>query len=141
MAEPSDRQAGHETRDVNATAVGCFALAMVVGCAAVFSLIAVVFHRLDAHVPGGAANRITSERISAPAPELQIAPAQDMERFRAAEQETLTSYGWVDRQAGIARIPIERAMELIAERGLPAAPGASKTPLEMRQEKAKEAPR
>ena len=87
-----------------------------------------MFHRLDAHVPGGAAYWITSERISAPAPELQIDPAQDMERYQLPRKETLASYGWVDRQAGIARIPIERAMELIAERGLPAAPAPSKTP-------------
>ena len=45
----------------------------------------------------------------------------------------------MDREAGIVRIPIERAMELIAERGLPATQATGKTPLEMRQEKAKEA--
>jgi DNA-binding GntR family transcriptional regulator len=37
----------------------------------------------------------------------------------AAETAILHSYGWVDRDAGIVRIPIERAIEILAERGLP----------------------
>jgi hypothetical protein len=55
-----------------------------------------------------------------PEPRLQISPQQDMRQMRAAEMAALHSYGWVDRQAGIVRIPIERAIELLAERGLPA---------------------
>ena len=35
------------------------------------------------------------------------------------EHEMLTTYGWMDRNAGIVRLPIERAKELILERGLP----------------------
>jgi hypothetical protein len=42
------------------------------------------------------------------------------------EDKALYSYGWVDEKAGTVRIPIERAMELIAQRGLPVrAQGAS----------------
>ena len=40
----------------------------------------------------------------------------------------LQHYGWVDRKAGIARIPIEHAIELLAARGLPAATGAAAEP-------------
>jgi hypothetical protein len=39
--------------------------------------------------------------------------------YRAAQQQKLNSYGWVDRSAGTIRIPIERAIELTAQRGLP----------------------
>ncbi len=39
--------------------------------------------------------------------------------FREAEALELTTYGWVDRNTGVVRIPIERAKELILERGLP----------------------
>jgi hypothetical protein len=42
-----------------------------------------------------------------------------MKALRAAEDEVLTSYGWVSKEAGIARIPIEHAMQLVLERGLP----------------------
>ena len=39
---------------------------------------------------------------------------------RAAEEKVLQTYGWVDKEQKIVRIPIDRAMELLAERGLPA---------------------
>jgi len=57
-----------------------------------------------------------------PEPRLQVSPSQDMQAMRAAEDARLNSYGWVDQQAGIVRIPIDRAMQLLAERGLPARP-------------------
>ena len=44
------------------------------------------------------------------------------------EDKTLYSYGWVDEKAGTVRIPIERAMELIAQRGLPVRPQGIRRP-------------
>ena len=55
-----------------------------------------------------------------PAPNLQTQPFKDVYVLRKGETEKLASYGWVDKQGGIARIPIERAMALTLERGLPA---------------------
>ena len=49
-----------------------------------------------------------------PAPRLQTEPRSDLETMRAGEDATLHGYGWVDRGAGRVRIPIERAMELVA---------------------------
>ena len=46
---------------------------------------------------------------------------------RLREEEELNSYGWVDQKAGIVHIPIERAMQLIAERGLPVRPSETKS--------------
>jgi len=54
-------------------------------------------------------------RTVPPAPRLQVNPDRDIETLRAAEHEQLTSYGWVDRRAGVAHIPIMRAMELLAD--------------------------
>ncbi len=51
-----------------------------------------------------------------PEPRLQVDPSQDLKEWRTAEEAVLTSYGWVDRQAGIVRIPIDRAMQLLVER-------------------------
>lgn len=53
-----------------------------------------------------------------PEPRLQRSPPADMARFRAHELAFLGSYGWVDRKAGIARIPVERAIELTVDGGL-----------------------
>jgi hypothetical protein len=54
-----------------------------------------------------------------PAPRLQTDPARDFENSRAADDALLTSYGWTDRKDGVVRIPIDRAMELTAKRGIP----------------------
>ena len=59
-----------------------------------------------------------------PGPRLQLREPMDLARFRAEEKEILSSYGVVDRDNGIYRIPIEEAMRLTLERGLPT-PGAA----------------
>jgi hypothetical protein len=55
--------------------------------------------------------------VETPPPRLQWSPARDLQTFRATEDKDLHARGWVDRRAGIARIPIEDAMALLAERG------------------------
>ena len=59
-----------------------------------------------------------------PEPRLEADPLSNLAEMRAAEKRALGSYGWIDEEAGVIRIPIERAMELTLERGLPVAPGA-----------------
>ena len=54
-----------------------------------------------------------------PAPRLQDNPQRDMRDLRAKQEALLKGYAWVDRDAGIARIPVEEAMRLIVQRGLP----------------------
>ena len=55
-----------------------------------------------------------------PEPRLQTTPWQDLTRFRADERTRIESYGWVDQNAGVGHVPIERAKELLLQRGLPA---------------------
>jgi hypothetical protein len=57
-----------------------------------------------------------------PAPTLQPDDVADMNKFRAYEDEELNSYGWVNQSAGVARIPIEQAMQALAKQGLPTRP-------------------
>ena len=54
-----------------------------------------------------------------PTPALQTQPFMDVYTLRRGEAEKLTTYGWVDKDGGVARIPIDRAMEIIVQRGLP----------------------
>ena len=54
-----------------------------------------------------------------PQPRLLVNEPGNLEAFRAREHETLTTYGWVDRNTGVVRIPVERAKDLLLERGLP----------------------
>jgi hypothetical protein len=60
-----------------------------------------------------------AQRVLPPAPRLQTTTAADIVELHKKEDEILRNYGWVDRNAGVVRLPIDRAMELIVERGLP----------------------
>jgi hypothetical protein len=58
---------------------------------------------------------------------LQIDAHNELRQMRAAEEAALNSYGWVDKESGRVRIPIERAMDILAEKGLPARKQEEKT--------------
>jgi hypothetical protein len=51
-----------------------------------------------------------------PAPQLQVTPTLDLQKFHAAEQNLLSTYDWVDRDKGIVRIPVTLAMKLIVQK-------------------------
>lgn len=53
----------------------------------------------------------------------QVGSAQEWRTLRAEQQELLGSYGWIDKENGVVHIPVERAMSLLVERGLPVRPG------------------
>jgi hypothetical protein len=53
-----------------------------------------------------------------PSPRLEQSPRGDTDKIVADAAKKLEGYGWVDQQAGTAHIPIERAMELVVERGV-----------------------
>jgi hypothetical protein len=58
-------------------------------------------------------------------PQLQVNPRQDLLRFRAEQEHALESYSWENRGDRTVRVPIERAMELLLQRGLPVASSAA----------------
>jgi len=63
-----------------------------------------------------------------PQPRLETNERVEINDFRLQEEKTLNSYGWIDQKAGIARIPIDQAMQLLAQRGLPTRPQAGAVP-------------
>ncbi len=113
----------HEERDVDVWAIGKFAIALVLLCIVVVALIVGLFRYFQARedaaqvppAPGAEAN-VSREP---PVPRLQDAPVSDLKQMRDAENQILGSYGWVDREHGIVRLPIDRAMDLLVQRGLP----------------------
>ena len=60
--------------------------------------------------------------LSAQAPALEVTPGHDLQNFNRSESEFVNSYGWTDRSHGVVRVPITRAMKLVAQRGLPGWP-------------------
>ena len=64
---------------------------------------------------------------SFPTPRLQVNEYSELDIYRKAQTEQLNEYRWINKDAGTVRIPIERAMEILAERGLPKVARAPKT--------------
>ena len=60
--------------------------------------------------------------LEAPGPRLQVRPEIDLAAFRSQEDAILSTYAWVDKEHGIVRIPVEDAMRLVADRGMPVFP-------------------
>ncbi|MDH3443526.1 MAG: hypothetical protein OEN50_06345, partial [Deltaproteobacteria bacterium] len=108
----------YEDRDLRPKVVGVFAAALV--ALTVFTLLAMGW-LISTSSPRGAKTSpmaFQPEQLSA-SPGLQVSPGRDLMEMRAMEERQLNSYQWVDPAAGIASIPIERAKDLIVERGLP----------------------
>jgi hypothetical protein len=113
----------HEESDVNIGAVFKIGTGLVVLAAAIHVVVWLVFMYFDrreatnlrAQYPLAAGQEL---RLP-PAPRLQVTPRQDLRDLRAREDQVLNSYQWVDRSAGVVRIPIAEAMKKTVERGLP----------------------
>jgi hypothetical protein len=58
-------------------------------------------------------------RPAGPQPPLLVYEPGNLAQFRAREQQLLTTYGWVDQNAGVVRIPVEKAKDLLLTKGLP----------------------
>jgi len=61
-----------------------------------------------------------------PGPQLQVRPERELAAYRAAEKARLEGWGWVDESAGVAHIPIDRAIDLYAAQAA-AAPAPAPT--------------
>ena len=61
-----------------------------------------------------------------PEPRLQVDAPNELRQMRAAEEAALNSYGWVDKEAGVVKIPVDRAMEILAEERLAGTKAGSK---------------
>jgi len=111
-----------EKSDAHPGAILRFLLWLVFGTAVVAILLRWMFVGLASYEEAQQAPppvmRMTTER-QPPGPLLQEHPAQDLADYREAQERELHSYAWVDRQAGVVRIDVDRAMALLAERGLP----------------------
>ena len=63
-----------------------------------------------------------------PTPRFQENPQQELQELRAKQKALLEGYGWVNKEAGVARIPIEDAMKMVVGQGLPVQRGREMRP-------------
>ena len=116
---------GHETSDINVWAVGKFAIALIVVTVLSLALLFGLMRYFQSRETSEVAQKVEPTEIF-PQPRLQKAPIPDLRRFREDEDKVLHSYGWVDQPKGVVRIPIDRAIDVLAQRGLPARSGGAK---------------
>ena len=118
-AEPAGR--GHEVRDVQVRPIVTFTVGLVILTGVVLLLMGWLFHyfatrQAQVDLPP---SPLAVTREGPPEPRLEVVLDQVLREVRADEDTLLHTYGWVDQQAGMVRIPIDRAMTLMLERGLP----------------------
>lgn len=121
---PHDRPPGHEReidRDINLRAVGITVLSIlaltVVAMFAMWVMLEFFLQQGRESDPAPSPIPEAAETRLPPAPRLQQSPELELEQFRARENALLSSYAWRDREAGVVRIPIGRAMDLMASQG------------------------
>ena len=111
------------SRDANVRSVSRFVLGLVVGIIAALLLMWFLFDRFAVREarrsPQPETMAASNPQKEPPEPRLQPTPVMDLKEFRAGEEAILNDYGWVNPEKGIVRIPVERALELVAKEGLP----------------------
>jgi hypothetical protein len=122
--EPRNPHVHHEQGDVNARALTKFGLSMsfmiLIFLVALWGMFEYLKNReAELSLPMSASALVNAQK-QPPEPRLQPHPARDMRKMRADEDVLLNQYAWLDPDKGIVRIPVDRAMDLIAQRGLPA---------------------
>ena len=126
---------GFEREDLGAKPVIGFVVSLVISGVLIYYVIWGIFHFLDAYDKKHQQSRTPLVQVESntrgvqtqliqrfPEPRLENNERTELNGFRYSEEEELNSYGWVDKNAGVAHIPIEQAMQLIAQRGLPTTP-------------------
>ena len=118
MDENKHPHIGHETTDVNVWAVGKFAIGLVVVCVVSIALLFGLLKFFQSREETSVANTVEPTKLF-PEPQLQKTPIPDLKAIRAEEDKLLNGYAWVDQPKGVVRIPVDRAIEVLAHRGLP----------------------
>jgi len=135
VKKPEHPERGYEDSDVSMGRLFAFAGGVVALVVLGVLGSAFVFHFFVRHQPlGPPASPFEDVRTVPPEPRLQTAAPLDLKRYHADQEKILQGYGWVDSHAGIVRIPVDRAMDLLLQKGYPvrdsspAEGGPAKTP-------------
>jgi hypothetical protein len=131
---PTPPGAKHEHTDIDVEVGYKFALWLAVAMTLSFAIVygTFWFFERQQRAAGAAAQQyplaapqpLSGERVERPlpTPALQTQPFRDIYELRASETEKLQSYGWVDKEGGVAHVPIDVAMEILIRKGLPTRP-------------------
>lgn len=117
----STSQKGYEVSDARFRAIMWGGGALVILMALAFVLMYVLLGHFESRkqAADAPASPLVEGRPLPPEPRLQVTPEIDLNTYRAKEDSLVNSYGWVSKEAGVVRVPVDRAMELMLERGFP----------------------
>jgi hypothetical protein len=117
-ADASRSEPAFERSDAPPRGIAYAVLGLFVGIGLSALFVAALLYMFEPEHPNGQ-TIAQGAPLASQTPPLEVAPIADGVAVRAQAEQKLRGYAWIDRQGGIARIPIERAMELIAEHGWP----------------------
>lgn len=138
--EPRNKDVGFEPRDMTTRSVVAFLVGLALFAIIVHFSLKGFFGFADryytthekstpmARVPADPHLVTPSDIDQFPKPRLETDERTEIFPFREAEEKQLNSYGWMDEKSGVIHIPIQRAMQLVAERGLNTTPKAGEVP-------------
>lgn len=116
----SGKGPGYEVRDADLKALLQFGFWLAVLLAVTLIAMRFVFGYLTTLTPlGPAASPFANTREIPTGPLLQASPHQDLTTFCSEQRQLIDSYAWINKAGGIVQIPIDRAMELTLQHGLP----------------------
>jgi hypothetical protein len=133
ISRPIEQPKHYESSDISVRPLIVFGISALILAILIHLLLYGLFVRFEniesrADIPRSA---IPSAQLNPPEPRLQgipqyheNLPGRDMAAMREAETKILTSYGKTNEK-GFVRIPIERAMQLVIEKGLPEEKGGN----------------
>ncbi len=120
--EPRREDIGFEHSDVNTRGTLITVISVLVGVwifsALVYACFALLAHERAISSPPPLPIEAHGNPMP-PEPRLQSSPRQDLKTMRAHEDWELNHYYWIDKDKGTVAIPIERAMAILAQRGIP----------------------
>ncbi|HXM77219.1 MAG TPA: hypothetical protein VN971_10610 [Thermoanaerobaculia bacterium] len=115
---------GHERNTVSVRGVVRFLVSLAASLVVISAVVWGVFRLLarDAKSEDRPLSPAVARSLARlpPQPRLEDRPLALRTELNAQEKARLSGYGWVDRNAGTVHIPIERAMDLLVQRGIPA---------------------
>ena len=111
---------GYETRDANVRGVFSFLVFLCALLVATALICWGLFRYLSKRDAGPVTHSPFAETRQLPlGPMLLVNPREDWLKYHEQQEQSLETYSWENRDAGIVRVPIERAMELLVQKGLP----------------------
>lgn len=124
--EPENVNVAHERGDADVFTITKYGIGLAIGVVVVVFMMWGLFdwfYARESDKPVALSQQILKERPTAPPePRLQSHPRVDLRELRESEETALTSYGWINPDAGTVRIPIDQAIDMIAKKGLPSKP-------------------